>query len=246
MGARVTQIPSEIVGTRERLLEAAGEVFAERGFRDATVRDICARAGANVAAVNYHFGDKEGLYMAALEQCRMHSMALSSADFGASAPGTPEDRLAAFVRQFVMRLLDRGRPTWHAKLISREMIEPTAALDMLIERSIGPQWRAITSIVGEMLGRPADDMAVVMCAASVVGQCLHHHHCREVTLRLLPGVMDQPGVIEALVKHITEFSIAGVRGRAGSVGRESVREGEPCPTPAPHDTSGPAGGGGAA
>ena len=48
--------------TRRQLLEAAGEVFAEAGYRDATVREICRRAGANIAAINYHFGDKEKLY----------------------------------------------------------------------------------------------------------------------------------------------------------------------------------------
>ena len=54
--------------TQAKLLEAAGQVFAEVGFQAATVREICARAGANVAAVNYHFGDKMGLYIEALRQ----------------------------------------------------------------------------------------------------------------------------------------------------------------------------------
>ena len=48
--------------TRDRLIEAAGELFAEKGFKETTVRDIIERAGANLAAVNYHFGDKERLY----------------------------------------------------------------------------------------------------------------------------------------------------------------------------------------
>ena len=54
-------VPDSHAATRRALLDAAADVFAESGFRCATTREICRRAGANVAAINYHFGGKEGL-----------------------------------------------------------------------------------------------------------------------------------------------------------------------------------------
>ena len=69
--------PRNPVDTRERLLHAAAEMFAEHGYRDARVRDICQRAGANIAAVNYHFGDKQRLYQEALHHA---FVGLSGAD----------------------------------------------------------------------------------------------------------------------------------------------------------------------
>ncbi|MGH7929608.1 MAG: TetR family transcriptional regulator, partial [Candidatus Binatia bacterium] len=64
MFAKPAQLPAS--GTEQRLLEAAGEIFAEYGYRSATVRQICEKAKANIAAINYHFGDKDGLYLAVL------------------------------------------------------------------------------------------------------------------------------------------------------------------------------------
>src|SRR5215831_1144132 len=85
--------------TRERLLEAAGQVFSEKGFRDATVREIVRRAGgANIAAVNYHFRDKEGLYAAVLEHFAHAAVAKYPAHGGLPPDATPAEQLHAFVR----------------------------------------------------------------------------------------------------------------------------------------------------
>src|ERR1700757_4388292 len=99
-------IPKEAAhaATRAHLLEAAGEGFAEVGFRSATVREICQRAGANIAAVNYHFGDKEQLYRAVLQETYRAAVAKYPADLGLSSRATPEERLRAFVYSFLMRI----------------------------------------------------------------------------------------------------------------------------------------------
>src|ERR1044071_2795600 len=122
--------------TRTRLLDAAGEVFAERGYRNATVREICQRAGANIASVNYYFKGKEGLYAQVVDyaQACMHSAYPIRMD--PSAPAA--DRLAQFIRAFLVRVLDDARPAWHTKLMSREMVEPTSALDQVVARTIRP------------------------------------------------------------------------------------------------------------
>src|SRR6266446_1098234 len=124
--------------TRQRLLEAAGEVFAAQGFRTATVREICRRAQANLAAVNYHFGDKERLYAAVL-QYTFHCAEPFPLNFGLGVEATVEERLQAFIRAHLFSLFDEGRPAWHRKLIAREMAEPTRALDVVVDQMIRPE-----------------------------------------------------------------------------------------------------------
>ncbi len=198
--------------TRTQLLEAGGEVFAEVGFRDATVREICRRAQANVAAVNYHFGDKEGLYTEVLRYAHVKAFEAHPLLPGVE-PGTPpEKKLRAFVHSFLRRVFDKGSSSWHGKLMSREMIEPTAAMDALVEERIRPMSIVLWQIVAEILARPVNDEQVRQCAFSVVSQCVFYHHCRPVVTRLNPKhlPLDAAG-IERLAEHITSFSLAAMK-----------------------------------
>src|SRR3954468_305153 len=156
--------------TRQRLLEAAGEIFAEQGFRQATVRDICARAGANVAAVSYHFGDKENLYSEVLRFAHGCAIEKYPPSLGLPADAPAEKRLHAFVLSFLYRLLDEGRPAWHAKIISREMAEPTGAMDVLVQEQIKPHFGYALQVVMELLGpKAAGEETARLCVQSVVG-----------------------------------------------------------------------------
>ncbi|HWY32901.1 MAG TPA: CerR family C-terminal domain-containing protein [Candidatus Acidoferrum sp.] len=198
--------------TRRHLLEAAGEVFAEVGFRDATVREICQRAGANVAAINYHFGDKENLYEEVLRYAQGKALEKYPLLLGVAETAPPEEKLHAFVLSILSRIFDKGPTSWHGRLMSREMIEPTAVLDSLMEERIRPLSDTLRKIVAEILRCPLTDERVGSCAISVVSQCVFYKHCRPVVIRLFPEHLpDDPAAIAKLAAHITRFSLVAMR-----------------------------------
>ncbi len=197
-------------GTREQLLAAAAEVFAERGFRDATVREICGRAGANVAAVNYHFRDKDALYAAVLGQSlgaalRRFPPTLDVPDTAAAAV-----RLEAFIRSFLHRVFDPDASARHARLMLREMVEPTGALDGVVRDHIAPLAAGLLAILRELLGPRSPGEVLRLAFNSVVAQVLFYAHCRPVLERLQPGAPFGPEAVPALAAHITRFSLAGL------------------------------------
>jgi len=196
------------VVTRQRLLEAAGEVFAEKGFKGATIRDICKLADANVAAVKYHFGDKERLYTAAVRYAHTCGVGTTGDAIRAVSAGvTPHERLRAFVRFMLQGILDTGKPAWHSKIVARELAEPTKALDMIADEGVKPRFKLLSEIIRSVLGPDAPDKVVVRCAHSVVGQILFYHFARPMLSRVFPN---QPMDLEGLVEHIATFSIRGI------------------------------------
>lgn len=198
--------------TRLQLLEAAGEVFAEVGFRDATVREICGRAGANVAAINYHFGDKENLYLEVLRYAHGKALEKYPPLLGIEEDAPSEKKLRAFIHSLLLRIFDKGPTSWHGKLMSREMIEPTAALDSLVEERMRPMVAQLWKIVAEILNCPINDERVRLCSLSVVSQCVFYNHCRPVVTRLFPDKFPQDAAsIGHLVEHITKFSLAAMK-----------------------------------
>ncbi len=196
--------------TEKRLLEAAGEIFAKRGYRAATVRQICEKAGANLAAVNYHFGDKEGLYMAVLRSVP-NAQAKKYPPHLGPAEAKGEQKLGAYIRSLLNRVFDDGRPGWHTKILSREIVEPTRAFDALVEETARPLHNELSSIVRELLGPGSTDESVHLCTLSIVSQCIYYHNARAVIVRLYPEHKYGAADIDRLVNHITEFSLSALK-----------------------------------
>jgi len=198
--------------TRQELLKAAMEVFAERGFRNATIREICQRAGANIAAVNYHFGDKESLYAVVVKEAYRLAEEKYPPEFSLPPRPTAEQRLHAFVRSFLLRTLSEGPHAYHGKLLARELVEPSPALDSMVEENLLPMASGLFAIVRDLLGRKASQELVRNCGLSVASQIVFYHHCQPVLKRMFPDLKNYTEAeIERLAGHITDFSLAAIK-----------------------------------
>jgi AcrR family transcriptional regulator len=200
----------EIDTTRERIAEAAGEIFAERGFDGTTVRDICQRAGANIAAVNYYFGDKQRLYVEAV--VRAHRWRMEQARLPEWSEGTSaEMKLADFITTFIRRVLTGPEDTWHTKLMMREMANPTAACAELVQSSIRPQFEILLAILRELLPSDVSAERLRLTGFSIVGQCLFYHFADPVIRNLLTSDQYSELDIAKIAQHILNFSLASIR-----------------------------------
>lgn len=196
--------------TRQRILEAAGEVFSEHGFRQATIRDICGRAGVNIAAINYHFQDKDNLYIETMRYWKNIAFDKYPRELGTTGSDPPEERLKGFIRSFVFRILDTGIESRFGRLMAREFAEPTAALDIIVEEVARPMFQTLTTVVGNIVGQEPASNNTLYCCASIVGQCLYFLYARPVLSRLVGedkvGSMD----MEDIADHICRFSLAAL------------------------------------
>ena len=195
--------------TRERLIASAARLFGERGFKRVTVREICRAARANVAAVNYHFGDKLGLYREVLQAAVSEMRSTSDAARRAGEGGTAEDKLRAYVRVYIQRVVGSAHDSWIHQLMSRELADPTPALDLVVQQVIRPRLAYLGVLVAELLDCPVEDPRVARCAHSIQAQCVALIP-NPLAARLYPDVKMTPAALVALAEHIAGFSLAGI------------------------------------
>jgi AcrR family transcriptional regulator len=207
--------------TRQRLLAAAAEVFAAKGFWEATHAEICRKAGANTAAINYHFGSKEDLYVAAWKHAFEESLKAHPPDGGVRATAPASERLRGRILSFMHRIAD---PKNHeVEIMHREMANPTGLLAKVLPRVLEPMQQDARAIIQELLGTGASEQEVSFCEMSLMGQCfapmLRLRHARRN-----PDAPRPPGPplefrVEDLADHVTRFSLAGIRGMRAEAGK---------------------------
>lgn len=194
--------------TRRRVLEAAGLIFADKGFDATTVREICARAGANQAAVNYHFRDKESLYFEAVQHAHCVGMEETMPSWSSETP--PAVKLRQFIEGMLSHLLDPSRPDWHAQLMMRELSHPTDACVKLVDAYIRPKAELLGSILAEMLPPGISEVDAHLVGFSVVGQCLFYRVHRPIARLLVGDAEFDTYDVPKLAEHITRFSLAAI------------------------------------
>jgi len=197
--------------TREKLLEVAGSIFASHGYQATTIREICAGAGANVAAINYHFGDKLGLYTEVLQQSVRAAQVLAVHN----APDqniSPEDMLRALIRARLRSISGKDLPDWHSRLLALELAQPTPALRQLIDKLTRPIYKRLLELIGRIIGLPPNDDSTRLCAISVVGQVLAYVLPGPLLPEIWPELKMTPEQVERIADHIADFSLSYLKG----------------------------------
>jgi AcrR family transcriptional regulator len=194
--------------TRGRLVEAAGRLFGDRGFDAVTVRDICQLAQANVAAINYHFGDKMGLYREVLETAIATLQQLTAHLIEAGRGQPAEARLRSYVHLLIERLAN-NQQAWIRPLLMRETAHPTPHLDQIVEQGLRPRVEYLAGIVAELLDSSPADPRALACAASIHGQCLIAGQ-KAVASRLARGAITTAS-LASFAEHVVTFSLGGIR-----------------------------------
>ncbi|UXN60719.1 CerR family C-terminal domain-containing protein [Phyllobacterium zundukense] len=205
--------------TKAQILEAAGEVFAEKGFDRATGKEIAERAGSNSAAVNYYYGGIEGLYADVLVEAHRRLLTYDKLLALAESPGEPTEKLKILIGLIARRITGPESSSWALRVLSREILSPSSVFPVLVKREILPKKLVVTGIIGEILDRPHDDPVVTRCTLNIIAPfAMLLVGNKQIFTQVLPGFNSgEPEVQEQIVEHFQRFALAGLAATAAAL-----------------------------
>ena len=194
--------------TRERLLGAAMALFADRGFEATTVASICERAVANIAAVNYHFGDKQALYLEALRAAYLEANRAFPV-VNEDAQASPEQCLRHHIVAMIAQIFCDTGAGCFSRMAAREFAEPTFAVNTLFSELIGQNRVHMSAAVRGILGPQVSDEKLHLGMVSVVAQFQFYNFTRMIRESVDGPIVRLPDA-DKIAAHIYQFSIAGL------------------------------------
>jgi AcrR family transcriptional regulator len=198
--------------TRQDIIDAAGPLFAEKGFKATTVAEICRIAGVNQAAVSFHFGGKEQLYLALVRYSYEYGLAqVPMPQWPAETPATV--KLQDFILTFLRRAVADREPRWPCQLIMRETVQPSKACGEFVRGFVRPNIEVLHGILKEILPADFSEEARRLVGFSIIGQGLFYRAARGVLELMSAG--DQPlrfdeERLQVLAEHIARFTLAAL------------------------------------
>jgi len=210
---QMTREESCNVATRERLLDVAEILFAQRGFDGVNVREITRRAQCNQAAVNYYFRSKKNLYLEVFRSRWIPRSEQLQTSFWNSLQTDPPPSAELVVRTLVKAFLDvpifgEERIRQH-QLIARELAQPGEAFELIITEVIEPFLNELAAVLRRSLAQESTGNNVMLDALSIFSQVLYFALARNMVRRITGEEYDET-FTERLVDHITTFSVNGL------------------------------------
>lgn len=193
--------------TRTRILEAAGELFATAGYAETPNKAIAAHAHVDLASINYHFGNRSGLYQAVLTESYGQVLGLANLKQLVGSKLAPASKLRLLIEQLVA-LATQEPQAWQLRVLAREILAPTSHLQVLFQNEARPKVALLRRMVGEITQIPADDPALTRCLLNVIAPCL----MLLVGGRNFPGPMQEVFQMpsQTIANHLVHFALGGL------------------------------------
>ena len=208
--------------TRTKIIEAAGPLFAMRGYAQTTVREICRQARVNVASIKYYFGDKKRLYLETVRYARQsRADRYPFPDWNSET--SAEEKLYDFVSSLLRRLMALQDAPWQVNLLMRELMKPDEACRVIVREHFQPMFQALLRVIDELVDTPLDEDCRLKIGFSVIGQCLHYRYASEVMELMVPTEQRTSFEVEQLADHITRFCLQGMAGYSATAQRDPTR-----------------------
>jgi AcrR family transcriptional regulator len=203
---------TEIHDARSRLVMSALRLFAEKGYKAASTREICEAAEINISSIRYYFGDKAGLYRAAFTEPMGEKPCHS--ELQAYVGLSLDEALGKFFTEF-LEPLKKGEEIWLVmKLHFREMIEPTGAWQQVIDTEIKPQHEVLVSLLKKHLGLQRIDTDVQRLAFAIVGMAVHFYVGQDVVSAIAPQLLTTANAIDVLAERLAGYAVSMIEGEA--------------------------------
>ncbi len=196
--------------TREKLVEAAGHVFAEHGYQATTVREIVKRSGANIAAVNYYFGGKLGLYTEVLKRL-VQAARVNAINSALDQNAPPEDVLLAVIEARLQSVTRPDLQDLHFRIMMHELVQPTPALSRIVNEVTRPIYERLLELVGRIIDLPPKNEKTRLCVNSIMGQILVYILAGPLLMRLWPELEMTQKQVDRIAEHIGDFSLTYLR-----------------------------------
>lgn len=190
--------------TPKRIVEAAGPIFARKGYRETTVREICEKAGVGLASVNYHFRDKQQLYVSVVEQAYAYIHSRDPLRLDEIPPMPPMERIAEWIRLTCIKIMQKERDSWQDRIMRWELREPTPICEQFLRQQVMADMKPLQEALRAALPMEASEEQLWRVTFSILGQVLFYDTYRTF-ISILTGSEARTLNYEKAAGHIAGF-----------------------------------------
>lgn len=193
--------------TRAKILEAAGTLIAQKGYAQTTSKEIARAAEVDLAAINYHFSGRDGLYLAVLSEAYQHYLNASELAALAKSNMPPDEKLETFLGMYIARLNEKYG--WHGRVYTQELLSPSALFNDFMETEGTNKRRTVLKIISQISGIAEDDPLFLPCLLGIIGPCMMLMVTGNFASSPINGIAKGMNRQE-LVTHFKRFALAGL------------------------------------